>query len=182
MTLLDQHLAQYQFCERHQRPVAASAAQVMQAVHRLPDWQDPWVQRFIRLRELPARLAARLGHGNALPQRAPFGLHDFTLLQCNAQEVVWGLAGEFWRGDYGLRPLADAAAFAGLLSVPRLVMGIRIIPLATGELCLHTETRVYCPDRRSYYRFMPYWYLIRPVSGLIRQRMLRAIAEMALTA
>ncbi|MFC3531355.1 hypothetical protein ACFOLG_04090 [Vogesella facilis] len=182
MTLSDQYLPAYQFAEHHQRQIAASAAQVLRGVQLLPGWQDPWVQRFIRWRELPARLAARLGHGNALAQRAPFGLHEFTLLECTAQEIAWGLAGEFWRGDYGLQPLADGAEFAALTSVPRLVLSFRVQPLAAERVWLHTETRVHCPDRRSYYRFLPYWYLIRPVSGLIRQRTLRAVATLALTA
>lgn len=180
--LSDDFLPDYQFCERHQRQVAASAAQVMRALQLLPAWQDPWVQRFIWLRELPARLAARLGHGNALAQRAPFGLHEFTLLAGNEREIVWGLAGDFWRGDYGLQPVADAAAFAALTQTPRLVLSFSITPLAADRVWLRTETRVCCPHRGSYYRFLPYWYLIRPVSGLIRQRTLRAVATLALTA
>lgn len=180
--LSDDYLPAYQFVERHQRQIAASRAQVMHALQQLPTWQDPWVRRFIQLRELPARLAARLGYRNALTQRAPFGLHEFTLLACNSEEIVWGLAGHFWRGDYGLQPVADAAAFAALRQVPRLVLSFSICPLAADRVLLCTETRVCCPHRGSYYRFLPYWYLIRPVSGLIRQRTLRAVARLASTA
>lgn len=163
--LSDGYLPTYQFAERHQRQIAASAAQVMRA-----------------LQQLPTRLAARLGQHNALAQRPPFGLHEFTLLACNSEEIVWGLAGDFWRGDYGLRSVADAAAFTALTQVPRLVLSFSIRPLAADRVWLHTETRVCCPDRGSYYRFLPYWYLIRPVSGLLRQRALRAVATLASTA
>ncbi|WP_223920280.1 hypothetical protein [Aeromonas caviae] len=38
-----------------------------------------------------------------------------------------------------------------------------------------TQTRVFCPDLACRLKFAPYWYLIRPVSGLIRRRILGAI-------
>lgn len=180
MSLLDARLPQYQFVEQHQCRVSADALSLRAALDRLPQWQDPWVSRFIYLRELPGRLAASLGHGNALPHKPPFGLHEFTLLAQDAHEVVWGLAGAFWRSDYGLQPLRDASHFARLTSVPRLVLGFAILPQPDGSCLLQTTTRVHCPDRASYYRFLPYWCLIRPVSGLIRQRTLRALADMAL--
>lgn len=92
MSLLHTLLPQYQFAERHQRRVAASPAALMQALAQLPQWQDPWVSRFIALRELPGRLAARLGYANALPYKPPFGLHEFTLLAQGEHELVWGPA------------------------------------------------------------------------------------------
>ena len=42
---------------------------------------------------------------------------------------------------------------------------------------LTTQTRVHCLDADALRRFTSYWYLIRPVSGLIRRRMLKAIAR-----
>ncbi len=179
MSLLHGLLPQYQFAERHQRRVAATPAAVMQALAQLPQWQDPWISRFIALRELPGRLAARLGYANALPHKPPFGLHEFTLLVQGEHELVWGLAGEFWRSDYGLQPIADAASFAAL-PCPRLVLGFTVSAQPDGQTLLCTETRVACPTQASYRRFLPYWYLIRPVSGLIRQRILRAVAVLAL--
>jgi hypothetical protein len=38
---------------------------------------------------------------------------------------------------------------------------------------------VYCPDRYSLLMFTPYWLAIRPVSGVLRRRMLRTIREIA---
>lgn len=179
MSLLDGLLPQYQFAEQHQRRVAANPAALRQALASLPQWQDPWVSRFIALRELPGRLAARLGSANALPHKPPFGLHEFTLLAQDEHEMVWGLAGAFWRSDYGLQPVRDASHFASLQPVPRLVLAFRIQPQPDGTCLLYTITRVHCPDRATYRRFAPYWYLIRPVSGLIRQRILRAVAQLA---
>ncbi|MGK8299756.1 hypothetical protein [Pseudomonas aeruginosa] len=58
--------------------------------------------------------------------------------------------------------------------VAKLVLCFRCTPSASGTL-LHTETRVFCPDRASRLRFTPYWLAIRPVSGLIRRRLLAGI-------
>jgi hypothetical protein len=48
-----------------------------------------------------------------------------------------------------------------------------------GLTLLVTETRVFCPDRASLLKFTPYWLLIRPVSGLIRRRILSSIKQMS---
>ena len=42
---------------------------------------------------------------------------------------------------------------------------------------LHTETRVLAADRRARRLFRAYWLVIRPFSGLIRRRWLRAAAR-----
>ena len=49
-------------------------------------------------------------------------------------------------------------------------------PAATGAR-LHTETRVRAADRTSGRRFRVYWLVVRPFSGLIRRRWLRAAAR-----
>ncbi|GAA0545419.1 hypothetical protein GCM10008941_26660 [Rhizomicrobium palustre] len=49
-----------------------------------------------------------------------------------------------------------------------------------GQTRLVTETRVHCANRSARLRFTPYWLLIRPVSGLLRQRTLSAIKKAAL--
>ena len=55
-------------------------------------------------------------------------------------------------------------------------------PDAGGGTWLLTETRVWCTDRAALLRFTPYWYLIRPVSGLIRHRLLARVRDAALAA
>ncbi|SCK12150.1 hypothetical protein [Vogesella sp. LIG4] len=178
MPALDDFLPHYQFSERHQRRVSTDAGQLRAALAALPQWRDPLVERLIALREAPARLAASLGARRQLPAQ-PFGLHSFTMLHQDDGGLVYGLAGCFWQADYGLRTLADAAGFARCSDVPRLVLGWQIKPLPDGGSLLQTETRVHCPDRASYLRFLPYWCLIRPVSGLIRRRMLGIVARIA---
>lgn len=176
-SLIDRFLPQYQFVERHRVSVVAPAAALLDGATDPRVGDDPLVMRMIALREGPARIAQRLGMSARLPAR-PFGLADFTLLGRNGdEEIAYGLAGRFWQADYGLLPLADAQAFeaAEQASVARLVINFTARPQPDGRTLLATETRVHCADAATLMRFRPYWLVIRPMSGLIRQRLLRRI-------
>ncbi|MDN6856642.1 DUF2867 domain-containing protein [Pseudomonas sp. CAN2814] len=172
-------MPEFQFAERHSLAMRATPAQVLDAVSQLTAEHDPLVQRFLQIREAPARLALRLGLRNALAQRPRFGLHEFTLLgRTGDSEIAYGLIGRFWRSDFGLRPCADGESFQRFAEsgTARLILHFSCEPgEREGEVRVQTETRVHCPDRRSRLLFTPYWLAIRPVSGLIRRRLLRDI-------
>jgi hypothetical protein len=160
MTLIARYLPAFQFVERHRLRVSAAPADLLDAV-TLPDTiDDPWVSRFIRTRELPGRLLAALRRGNALKNRAAFGLKDFTLLGRDSdREVAFGLAGKFWKLDYGLVTLHGPDEFEVLnaIGVPKLVLNFSVESADAGHVWLRTETRVFCNDRKSFFRFLPYW-------------------------
>lgn len=178
MGLGERYLPQFQFVERHQLPLRATPRQALDAVGELAVHDDPLVRALLHIREAPARLAGMLGWSNRLEGRATFGLHEFTLLERDAdQALAYGLVGRFWRSDFGLEPVDDANAFSAYAEpgVAKLLLGFHCTPGADDGTTLHTETRVYCPDRRSRLLFTPYWLAIRPASGLIRRRLLAAI-------
>lgn len=178
MELSQRYLPQFQFVERHQLPLRATPRQALDAVGELAVHDDPLVRTLLYIREAPARLAGALGWRNSLKGRATFGLHEFTLLERDADRALaYGLIGRFWRSDFGLQPVSDAAAFDAYAEpgVAKLVLSFHCSSGADGRTTLHTETRVYCPDRRSRLLFTPYWLAIRPASGLIRRRLLAAI-------
>jgi hypothetical protein len=179
MGLMERFLPRHQFAERHHLGVRCDASPLLDAAERVVGEDDPLVNRLIAVREAPARLLGRLGLSHRLPQR-PFGLADFTPLGRDGdQEIAFGLAGRFWQSDYGLEPVASAEAFLALRDTPKLVMNFVAFSNHDGQTMLATHTRVFCPDATSLQRFAPYWYLIRPVSGLIRLRLLRRIARAA---
>lgn len=183
VNLMNQLLPEWQFGEEHSLQLdSVTPGQAFASIIPSLSSEDPWIQRSIALREVPGRLLRRLGlSGNSLPRQA-FGPHSFTLLgQTPDQEVAFGLAGEFWRLDYGLHPISDAAAFVAKLNVPRLVLNVCVETMGRSGCRLVTHTRVYCPTDAQRRRFAPYWYAIRPVSGLIRQRLLQRIASQART-
>lgn len=182
MTLIDQYLPTYQFQERHQLLVDASPAALLDAASSPEVADDPWARNFIRLREFPDRLMGALGGHSGLRDRDPFGFQSFTLLgRDEDRELAFGLVGRFWRSDYGSVAIDGPDAFKAFeeIGVAKLVLNFSAEPLGDGCTWLRTETRVFCNDRASMLRFTPYWWVIRPVSGLIRRRLLVRIRDAA---
>lgn len=177
MVLLDRYLPEFDFKERHQHDIPASQSEVMAQVLAYRPENDVFFRRMIGLREIPMRVLGRASAG-VPPNPDPFCLENFTLLeQSGADEIAFGLVGKFWRLDYGQVRFEDASTFQSI-DAPgsaKLVLGFATEPLADNMTRLSTETRVCCPNRATLMKFAPYWFLIRPVSGMIRQRMLRSI-------
>lgn len=183
MQLIDSFLPAFQFRERHASVADASPAALLDAVLLPGANDDPWARTFIRLRELPDRLLGSLGAKSGLAQRPGFGIDDFMMLGRDAdREIAFGLIGRFWQRDYGLVPLDQPALEFANFSEPglaKLVLNFSTEVLPDGRTRLSTETRVHCVDRNAQRRFTPYWLLIRPVSGLIRRRLLSLLCDQA---
>jgi hypothetical protein len=177
MELIDKYLPKYNFRERHARNVLADPEVTIEAALAYRPESDPFFRTAIAIRELPMRMLAALG-GRRETAAPPFSLSNFTLLESRpGRELAYGLVGRFWQFGYGLVPIADGPAFRAFEAsgVAKLVLGFSAAPQASGHARLTTETRVFCPDRATYRSFAPYWYLIRPVSGMIRGRTLKSI-------
>jgi hypothetical protein len=172
MRLLDRYLPAYQFRETHACLIAAEPAAILDSVIAYRPDSDRFFRTVIGLREIPMRL---LGRPDG--PRAPFGFDDFTLLDRSADEIVYGLVGRFWRPDYGLEPVVDGPAFQAFAAgdVARLALAFATRRHPDGRTQLVTETRIDCPSRAARLKFTLYWLVIRPVSGLVRRRMLASI-------
>lgn len=181
-SLMLRFLPRWQFAEVHGLFVPAAPGVVLDAASRREVLDDPLARGLIAIRELPGRLAGRLGFASALRQREAFGFGDFVALGRDGdRELAFGLAGRFWRADYGLLKFADAREFAAYdgAGAAKLVLNFRA-EAAEGGTRLTTRTRVFCGDAASKRRFFFYWCLIRPASGWIRQRLLERVREAAL--
>lgn len=168
-------LPRYHFSEQHRIAIAAPASVILDRVVEQKAADDPLMRAAITLRELPARILGR-------PRPKSFDLDDFTFLGRHGDSSVsYGLTGAFWQSDYGLVEVEDLAAFLRVnrRDVCQLVMGFETRFLSAGKTQLLTETRVFCPSAQTRRKFAPYWYLIRPVSGLMRRRMLARIRREA---
>ncbi|MEM5327674.1 hypothetical protein VSR34_13850 [Paraburkholderia sp. JHI2823] len=173
MTLIDKILPRYDFREVHTTTARAPSSVILDCAARQRAQDDPVVQLAIGLRELPLRLM-----GRSRPR--PLDLDDFTFLGRDGdRSLAFGLTGAFWQADYGLLEVRTLEAFKTVdrLDVCQLVMGFEVEPMPSGETLLSTETRVFCPNSETRRKFAPYWYVIRPVSGLIRRRMLGRIRK-----
>lgn len=175
MTLIDEFLPRYDFRERHTALISAPADLILDCAARQRAQDDPLIRLAIRLRELPSRLMQR-------SQRPPLDLDDFTFLGRDGDRgLAFGLIGAFWQADYGLLDIDSPEAFKATVrtDVCQLVMDFNVDATASGASMLSTETRVFCPSPAVRRRFAPYWFVIRPVSGLIRQRTLARIRREA---
>jgi hypothetical protein len=93
------------------------------------------------------------------------------------RELVFGIAGRFWRYDGGLRRVPDRDAFIRFAEegCVKVAWNLRIRE-TDGDLTeLSTETRIQYFGPAARRKFRLYWTLIGPFSGAIRVSLLRAI-------
>ena len=185
MTLLDDYFAAYDASERHTMRIAATPAAVFAALRTADLSGHPVTRVLLAVRALPAWLMRRgLTRAEPTPRRvtlADFERHGFVVLAERAPgELLIGLQGRFWTLTGQLEPLDAAAA---RLPVPagraRAGWNFTAEPLPDGGTLLATETRIVCADAATRRRFLWYWRVIQPGSGLIRRAMLSRIRSEA---
>ena len=188
-SLIDQYLPRFDVRETHRIHVRATPLATWSALHRADLARSPLVGALLVLRALPAAIASgragleRLRHESVRHVTLDTVVGEgFRILEERPpEELVIGLEGRFWRPTGDLcTPSADA--FARTPPPPgsaRAVWNFTIVATAPAECELHTETRVLCADAGARRRFFPYWWIIRPFSGLIRRAMLTSIRDAA---
>jgi hypothetical protein len=187
--LIDEYLPRYDVVERHAIRVRATPARTYEAIATTDFASDAVIRVLLLARALPgALLNGRAGlraladrHKSALTiatiQRGGFRM----LAERAPDELLLGVEGRFWTLSGG-RATPACDAFREPVPAPGTARGlwnfvVRSLDGQTSELT--TETRVLCADAATRRRFLPYWTLIRPGSGLIRRSMLRAIKRTA---
>jgi hypothetical protein len=187
--LIDKYLPRWDVRERHHARVAAPPESVYDALGETDLAASPLVRLLLGTRALPGALMRGAAGLRALSReaRAPVTLRDFEsrgftrLAERRPSELVIGLEGRFWRPDGALcTPAPDS--FGDTPPAPGTARGVwnfALTRLPDGTTDLATETRVLCADEQARARFLPYWYLIRPGSGLIRRSMLHAVRRRA---
>ena len=167
----------WQFAETHHLRSRASARALLDAAQAYRPDDDWLVGVAMALREAPGRLAAAVGLPSTLAERPRFGKDDFLPLgRLGDEALAYGLVGKFWQPGYGLVKLADAQAFQDFADpgIAKLLLGFEA--RADGDATrITTVSRLVCTDAATRQRMAVYWGLIRPVSGLIRQRLLAQI-------
>ena len=171
--LIDTFLPIYDFGEKHETNVRASAEKVYAAVNSA-DLSDSWIiSGLLTLRGL-GRTAKTLT------------LRDMTkdgfavLGEKPDEEVLLGLAGKFWTLSGCLQNVnAENFREFDTKGYAKAAWNFALTETAQGEILLGTETRVQCLDEDSLASFRFYWRFIQPFSGLIRQEMLRLIKQKA---
>ena len=187
--LIDDYLSHWDVRERHHIDVAAPPEVVFAALADT-DFGNTFLTRLLLgARALPGALMGGRSGVRSLSRRAraPITLRGleargFTrLAEHRPTELLIGLEGRFWRPDGDLRtpPAAVFATTPPAAGTARAVWNFALAGKADGTTELTTETRVLCADDAARRRFLPYWLVVRPGSGLIRRSMLRSIRRAA---
>ncbi len=106
----------------------------------------------------------------------------FTRLEEDpGRELVFGIAGKFWRYDGGLRRLADRKAFLDFDEdgCVKAAWNLLVGESDGGFRELSTETRIVLFGPAARLKFRLYWSLIGPFSGAIRVGLLRGVRRRA---
>lgn len=172
--LIDDFLPVYDFSERHETKIRASAERVYAAVSTA-ELTDSWI--------IWGLFALRgLGWSNRAKKLTLREMTEsgFAILgEKPDEEILLGLAGKFWTLSGNLQKI-DAGNFKEFneKGFAKAVWNFSLAE-ANGETVLKTETRISCLDEDSRQSFALYWTVVKPFSGLIRQEMLRIIKEKA---
>lgn len=165
MTLLDTHVPEWDFRERHATRVNASPERVFAAV------------REVTLAEMGVFRVLAWLRGIRVPVDRPVLEVASTTWSVLAdepgRELVLGAVGQPWRLRGGNNPGGDFATF-NRPGYAKMAINWRL-----EGTTLSTETRVLATDAAARRKFRRYWLVIRPFSGLIRRVWLRAIRRRA---
>lgn len=187
--LIDEYLPRYDVVERHSIRVRATQAETYAAIISTNFASGPIVRVLVALRGLPGALLHGLsgiralmgGRATTMTLASMEGGGFHRLEERVPSELVIGIEGRFWTLS-GERCTPSAAVFRSRPPAPgtaRAVWDFRV-RIIDGEQCeLSTETRVLCADKAARRRFLPYWFVVRAGSGLIRGEMLRSIKRTA---
>jgi hypothetical protein len=190
-TLLDRWLPEFDVSKRYGVTIGAPRERVYDELLRY-DFGDSIVTTVLMgLRGYGSRRKrTSASQGSSLKER--LDRFAFTLLDEEpGEELVFGLAGKFWRPDGGFRRLSreEFAAFAEP-GFAKAAWNVRVggsgLHLPHGGSGLHlphcelsTETRVLCLGEDARRKFLLYWRLVEPFSGAIRWSLLRGVRRAA---
>lgn len=182
MVVMDRYLDRWDVRTRHQTVVDASASETFDATRHLDIGRSLPVQVLFAIRTVPHLLTGKMPRTRKLTLDTFLKAGFMLLDEEPGRELVIGAVGRFWRPDSGFESI-DPDEF-GSFDRPgfaKATMNIRVEKQGPTTSLLSTETRVLCTDAAARRRFLLYWRLIEPFSGVIRHMMLRQAKRAAET-
>ena len=195
--LLDKYLPEYDFTEVHTIKINSSAETAYKSMLETTMKEIHWFVGFLlNLRALPEKFVGRKENwqsSGAFPgDKSLFTQmlkNSFTKIDEQApREVVFGLIvpgsiGRVWKESSGqILQSPDAATFLAFNNPDFLhvIANFSIDPAnEPGFVIVRTESRTKGLSEKARRNFRPYWFIIRPWSGLIRRLWLKAIRRRA---
>lgn len=178
--LIDRFIPDPDFREVRELEVEAVPEEVIATV-RQADLRDPVISTLFAVRDLPNRLARRLGAGGRREDLSFSNIPDvgpgWVLLgEDPGKELVLGAVGRFWRRDYGARTVT-AEEFADFDEPGYLKLAVSSVAVPRGydQSLLHYEARVEATTPDAAARFRRYWKVIQPGNEVIVRRALQRL-------
>jgi hypothetical protein len=171
---IDEFLPNYDFCAAYEIRIDAPTSVVYECLLR-SDFSELWLVRVL----MTLRSGKRLPR-NRVPsdlRRRLQGTGFVMLAEAPGDELVIGVAGQFWRPDGGRCLDLTADEFAGF-SRPGYAKGawnFKLRAESPESTLLSTETRIKCFGQAALWKFRIYWSLVGPFSGLMRKAILKQI-------
>jgi hypothetical protein len=177
--LIDEFMQTYDFDEKHETIVRASAETVYAALNSF-DFNESMVIRWLfRFRGLASKNSCDTTEKTlTLRDMTKFG---FVILgEKPNEEILFGLVGKFWKPTGDLQKI-NAEDFLDFdkSGYAKAIWNFALTESTAKETRLTTETRVRRADDASRSQFGFYWTFIKPFSGWIRREALRLAKEKA---
>jgi len=175
---IDKFLPEYDFAATYDIRINAAPAVVYECLFWL-DFNEVWIVRLLETLRT-GKLIARSHVPTDLRQR----LKDtgFVMLtEAPNEELVMGIAGQFWRPDGGRCIDVTANDFVGFArpGYAKAAWNFSLRSDLLNKTVLLTETRIRCFGSTARWKFRIYWSLIYPFAGLIRKAILRRVKREA---
>lgn len=179
--LIDRFIPDPDFREVRELHVEAVPGAVMAAV-RQADLRDPVISTLFAVRDLPNRVARRLGGGAGLHEGLSFtnipdvGPGWVLLAEEPGKELVLGAVGKFWRRDYGARTVsAEEFVTFDEPGYVKLAVSSLAKPRGYDQSVLLYEARVEATDEEAASRFRRYWKVIHAANEVVVRRALHRL-------
>ena len=169
--LLEGFIPEYHFSEYHQISTNASVEHIYESIERL-DLSPSIITRILyAIRRMPA---------NAVTLKGMEEIGFRILGKQQNKELVFGIIGRFWRVHPEIINIKNSEFESfDTKGYAKAAANIMIKENSNKETIVSTETRILCTSPGSRIRFLIYWMLIRPFSGIIRKEILRIIKQEA---
>lgn len=176
LSLIDSFMPDYDVVERHEIRVAALVDDAYAAVVDLDLARSPVIAGLLAVRALPHLLSRRPSVSRRIDLDAIEHSGFVRLAAAPPHEIVLGVVGRFWHPTNNVGHVtADEFVAFDEPDFAKGVWNFSVVPDGDGHSIVRTETRVLCTDDDARRKFLRYWRLVGPFSGLIRTLLLRTI-------
>jgi hypothetical protein len=174
--LIDDFMPAFDVSERHHTLVLAPSERAYEAARRVDLARSRAIRGLFAARGLPVLRRWKRIPGRRLTLEDLLTRGFVWLGEDPGREFVLGVVGTFWRPTGGVRRV-EPDEFAGFEEPgqAKAVWNFRVIADGDERSFVTTETRVRVPDEASRRKFLLYWAVIGPFSGLIRRQALALV-------